>query len=233
MILKNLVEEIRHDIGRTFIVGDIHGCYDEFIQQLDEVGFNFDEDLCIAVGDLVDRGDKSLDCFNLIYKSWFKTVRGNHEQFCLDSVKYDMEQDIKDFHIRHGGEWFYKLPDDVMRKIADDINDLPVALILNRNDKKYLILHGDMPSSFKNLDDLKSGLESTSQELHTNTILLGRRLIDQIRKIGYVEPFGGVDQVFFGHSVVHKVQNKANYTFLDTGCFLKESWSKLTMMEVN
>ena len=83
MILKNLVKEITHNTGRVFIIGDLHGCYDDFLAKLEEVGFNFDEDLCLSVGDLVDRGKQSLDCFNLIYKSWFKAVRGIMNSFVL------------------------------------------------------------------------------------------------------------------------------------------------------
>lgn len=237
MIIKNLVKEITHNTGRIFIVGDLHGCYDEFIQNLDDVGFNFDEDLCLSVGDLVDRGDKSLDCFNLIYKSWFKAVRGNHEQFCADYITYsndDVDGGLREFHESNGGAWFYKLPIDVMKNIADDVLDLPVALIVNHMDKKYLILHGDMPSTVKNLDELVDVLNSSNQEMYMNTILMGRRLINHISRVGHVDAFFGVDKVFFGHTVIPNVVVKENYVFLDTGAVFKNEYDfcRLTMMEI-
>lgn len=238
MILKNLVKEITHNTGRVFIIGDLHGCYDDFLAKLEEVGFNFDEDLCLSVGDLVDRGKQSLDCFNLIYKSWFKAVRGNHEQFCADyftSIENDVDSELKQSHLANGGEWFYKLPDDVMKKIADDVNDMPIALILNRGDKKYLVMHGDMPSTFLNIDDLKSGLQSSNQETYMNTILWGRRLIKRIINLGTPSGFSGVDKVYFGHTVIPDVKQSLNYVFLDTGCVFKEyyPWAKLTMLEID
>lgn len=50
--------------GRLFVVGDIHGCYDLLMQQLERVQFNFEKDLLIAVGDLVDSGPDSLKCLS-------------------------------------------------------------------------------------------------------------------------------------------------------------------------
>lgn len=42
--------------GRLYAVGDIHGCYSLLMARLNQIGFNFDNDLLVAVGDLVDRG---------------------------------------------------------------------------------------------------------------------------------------------------------------------------------
>ncbi|MDC5690013.1 metallophosphoesterase, partial [Acinetobacter baumannii] len=60
-LTKSLIEtyDASH-VSRLFVVGDIHGCYDEFMDELIEVSFNFEEDMVISVGDLVDRGKDSL-----------------------------------------------------------------------------------------------------------------------------------------------------------------------------
>lgn len=237
--MNNLVKEITHNTGRVFIIGDLHGCYDDLIRKLDEVGFNYDEDLCLSVGDLVDRGPKSLDCFNLVYRSWFKAVRGNHEQFCADyfeACANGVGDQLRDSHASNGGLWFYQLPDDVMRVIADEINNMPVALILNRGDKKYLVVHGDLPFIWYSLDDLKSGLSSSNQETYMNTILWGRKLIKNIFNSDYhIKQFDGVEKVYFGHTVIPEVKERLNYVFIDTGCVFKDQypWAKLTMIEIN
>lgn len=238
MNMNNLVKEITHNTGRVFVIGDLHGCYDVLIKKLDDVGFNYDEDLCLSVGDLVDRGPKSLDCFNLTYKSWFKAVRGNHEQFCSDyllACQNNLETELRNSHVANGGEWFYKLPVDVMRKIANDVNDMPIALILNRGEKKYLVVHGDLPSHWRNLDDLVSGLNSPNQELYVNTVLWGRKLIKNVLNINYqLKPFEGVEKVYFGHTVNQKVEERMNYAFIDTGCVFNAyyPWANLTMIEI-
>lgn len=84
MIDQKYIEEITRNTGRTFVIGDLHGELDKLYEAMEHVDFNYDEDLIISVGDLVDRGPNSLECFNLVYKSWFKSVRGNHEQFFLE-----------------------------------------------------------------------------------------------------------------------------------------------------
>jgi len=52
--------------GKLYVVGDIHGCYDLLMSRLIEIGFNFENDLLVAVGDLVDRGIQNIECVNLI-----------------------------------------------------------------------------------------------------------------------------------------------------------------------
>ncbi|MBV6452010.1 MAG: Bis(5'-nucleosyl)-tetraphosphatase, symmetrical [Anaerolineales bacterium] len=40
---------------QTLVVGDIHGCFDEFQALLDKAGLT-DDDSIVSVGDCVDRG---------------------------------------------------------------------------------------------------------------------------------------------------------------------------------
>lgn len=46
--------------GKDYIIGDIHGCYDELIIALRYINFNFDHDRLFCVGDVVDRGTVDL-----------------------------------------------------------------------------------------------------------------------------------------------------------------------------
>lgn len=65
----------------TYFVGDLQGCYDELQCLLEKVKFDPSQDKLYLVGDLVARGDKSLQCLRLV-KSLGKaaqTVLGNHD----------------------------------------------------------------------------------------------------------------------------------------------------------
>lgn len=66
---------------KRLVVGDIHGCFDEFMLLLDKAGIG-DQDEVISVGDLVDRGPKSFEVVQYFMerKNHFFSVRGNHEQ---------------------------------------------------------------------------------------------------------------------------------------------------------
>ena len=65
----------------TYIVGDLHGCYDELRLLLDKVHFEPMYDRLYLVGDLVARGDKSLECLRFVKSlgATAQTVLGNHD----------------------------------------------------------------------------------------------------------------------------------------------------------
>ncbi|MGR3807392.1 Bis(5'nucleosyl)-tetraphosphatase, ApaH [Pasteurella testudinis DSM 23072] len=65
----------------TYIVGDLQGCFDELQLLLDKVRFEPQQDELWLVGDLVARGDKSLECLRFIkgLGESAKTVLGNHD----------------------------------------------------------------------------------------------------------------------------------------------------------
>ena len=69
--------------GKVYAVGDIHGCYNLLMNRLGEIGFDFENDLLVAVGDLVDRGIQNEECVNLIDQPWFTSVKGNHEDLVI------------------------------------------------------------------------------------------------------------------------------------------------------
>ena len=63
----------------VFIVGDIHGCFDELRVLLTQAGFNKDRDQLMTTGDIVGRGPKSLDTIKFIRENGAVTVLGNHD----------------------------------------------------------------------------------------------------------------------------------------------------------
>ena len=65
---------------RYLVVGDIHGCWNELDNLLNQLNFNYNSDVLICVGDLIDRGPDSLTVYLnfLTTKNWY-SVMGNHD----------------------------------------------------------------------------------------------------------------------------------------------------------
>jgi serine/threonine protein phosphatase 1 len=72
--------------GRDFLIGDLHGCYDELMKLLNYVKFDPQFDRLFATGDLIDRGPKSVECLDLLSKPWFFSVLGNHEDLLIEKI---------------------------------------------------------------------------------------------------------------------------------------------------
>lgn len=105
---------------RVIVVGDIHGCFDEFMTLLSECEYSPD-DIVVATGDLNDRGHKIRETL-----MWFRntqgayTVEGNHEnkyrRYLLGNpVKIangldDTLEQCGDFSPTEWSAWFGSLP---------------------------------------------------------------------------------------------------------------------------
>ncbi|MEV0128611.1 metallophosphoesterase family protein [Dactylosporangium sp. NPDC050688] len=100
-------------MGRTVIVGDIHGCFDELMELLDAVRLCPD-DLLVSVGDLVDRGPKPAEVV-----AYFRqrpnsvALMGNHERKHVRGV-FSYAQEITRLQLGDGYaaavEWMRTLP---------------------------------------------------------------------------------------------------------------------------
>lgn len=76
---------------RTLVIGDIHGCWDEFQELLEKAGVT-DDDQIIAIGDLVNRGPRNkkvLDFFRKQKHPNAQAIIGNHERGHIKVARED------------------------------------------------------------------------------------------------------------------------------------------------
>lgn len=66
-------------MGRTIIIGDVHGCLEEFRALLTLVSYELGRDRAVQLGDLMDRGPDPVGCVRLAQEQRIEVLRGNHE----------------------------------------------------------------------------------------------------------------------------------------------------------
>ena len=210
--------------GKLYAVGDIHGCYNLLMSRLKEIGFDFENDLLVAVGDLVDRGTQNIECIELLSKPWFTSVRGNHEDLCIGGLH---NESYKRCHVANGGEWFYMLDGQAMYNIAKTFAGLPVVLEVNHNGKKYGFVHGHIEQN--NWDEFKETFtqEPTAFRDPSELAMWGRDRLDEDKK--QYTHVSGVDAVIMGHTVTQKPCKRDNCYWIDTGAV---HWGTITILDL-
>lgn len=217
--------------GKLYAVGDIHGCYNLLMNRLKEIVFDFENDLLVAVGDLVDRGTQNEECVSLIDEPWFTSVKGNHEDLVIMG---DVNRSYSNCHIQNGGEWFYELDYQVQREIIKKLKTLPIALEINHKGRKFGFVHGHIEQN--NWDEFKSILNNFDQAQHiikkerspTELAMWGRdRLDEENQQYTHVS---GVDAVIMGHTVTQKPCKRDNCYWIDTGAV---HWGTMTILDLS
>lgn len=203
------VHKIPTDVN-VYIVGDIHGCYDLLITQLLLVGFNFDKDICFGVGDLVDRGPQNEQCISLVHEPWFYTVRGNHEDYCLQGAT-DYRIEVHHRRSNNGGEWLYKYPKSERVELLKPLEVLPYMIEIQYLDKIVGIVHADMPIHDWDVTKIMVKEEWNDRAM-TDHLTWGRNLVYQ----KHCE-IANAEYVFMGHTIVQNPHIVGNAIFIDTG----------------
>ncbi|HHP0322650.1 metallophosphoesterase [Acinetobacter baumannii] len=226
----NLIEHYDKPIeGRLFVVGDLHGCYTLLMNKLKEIEFNFQQDLLVSVGDLVDRGSENLECLSLIDKPWFKAIRGNHEQMCIEAT---FDKEMKDMHSHHGGAWLYELPIHLQQTIVEQCRNLPIILEIQHNHKVYGFVHADI--HMNNWEEFKQEVQKNDyfiegEQSAIQIALWHRGRVRFSKHNPSYKTVLGIDEIYFGHTVIKEPIQHHNCFFIDTGAVFG---GKLTIKEL-
>jgi predicted phosphodiesterase len=109
-------------------LGDIHGNYQALITVLDDLQ-SWQPDLVLVLGDIVNRGPRSKDCFDLIREksadpTWH-VIKGNHEGYVLNFEDPDFSRQGVDFALRQVIYWTYQT---LARKDLNQLSQLPIEI---------------------------------------------------------------------------------------------------------
>lgn len=169
---------------RRFVVGDIHGCYDELKDLLEKVKFS-ESDILYGVGDYCDRGKQNLDVLRFLMSlPNFVGVIGNHDIWpyqYLEADLYDkrLSRDVEQAWYYNGGGFTLKEFRDLDTfekiKIKNWYGNLKFQIDL----EDVVIIHTASPNTqsdkYKNLD-LKTMLSENLCEKDYDSFVWDRSL---------------------------------------------------------
>jgi serine/threonine protein phosphatase 1 len=182
-----------------------------------------------SVGDLADRGPESERALEYLEKPWFHAVRGNHEQFLLDSLD---DRDTQLLWLVNGGGWFDQASNSVQRAFVRAFSGLPYVVEIETRDGVVGIVHADVPPGLS-----WSGMVAKVQSGDPQVLqgLLWSRHRALARDTSKVE---GISHVFCGHTPVRpSARVVGNVHLIDQGAVFGLSQgmpeSGLTMVSID
>lgn len=182
-------------MSKIYVIGDIHGCYDEFIELTQQIGIT-DEDLIISLGDIVDRGNKSLELYHYFKNRQNSIVlMGNHERKHLNGVLSYAQEIVK---VQFGNEY---------EEFIQWLETLPYYY----DSADALIVHAFFEHD-KEISEQKEEVLAGSTS--------GTRYLEQKYEEGqYWSDFYCIDKpIIYGHHVVGEAPKIKNNTYgIDTG----------------
>lgn len=218
--------------GRDFVVADIHGHFADLERELAARRFDPARDRLVAVGDLVDRGPQSARALEFLAKSWFFSVRGNHEQAMLDWLQPLLAGEtparVREAAARHaafGGDWIVVLLQRATRGDLDDarrwqqaLRALPLAIEIPRRGERIGIVHATVPGGdWAMFTDPEAPADGdaplSAREL---AVLWQRRPLDDTPE----RRVRGIDRVYAGHNVVGRREQIGNLHLIETAVWL-------------
>ncbi|MCM5703434.1 metallophosphoesterase [Larsenimonas salina] len=197
--------------GRDFVVGDLHGEYDQLMALLEEVQFDKTCDRLFAVGDLIDRGPDSMKCLALMREPWFFSVQGNHEAMAIKAMNGEMWHQWQE----NGGRWVLKQnPPEVAALLKEAVAKMAIAYEIETGRGRVGIVHADPPLRWQ-------VLETQSEDVKRQSLWSRKRYSKKLET-----PVEGIDAVIVGHTIVASPVMLGNVRYIDTGAFTS---NKLTL----
>ena len=199
-------------MGRTIIVGDVHGCASELQALLDDVRFSAGDRL-VFVGDLVARGPSSLGVLDIARQTGAIIVRGNHEQKLLDwrrnkktpisRLHLDVAESLRavDWTLLETSPLWVDLPEHSARVVHAGV--VPGTPIEEQD-----------PLDLLNMRTIRVGRVARLGRIHHG----GDSRADDPNAVLWGELYGGPVHVIFGHNACPGLQLHPFATGLDTGC---------------
>jgi serine/threonine protein phosphatase 1 len=229
---------------KEFVVGDIHGAYKALEQCLKRSGFDYENDVLIQLGDIVDGYPDAFECVEELLKiKNLISIKGNHDQWFDEFIKTDFHPYYWTYggkgtlisYLKHAGKegrYFATGSGFKTSFVSTDIPDSHKKIFRNQllyhiDDMNRCFVHGGFVRNVPFLHQAKS-------EYYWNRSLWSEALDQQQGDDDDFTIATKFSEIFIGHSpTTHWGADKPltafNITNLDTGA---GHTGRLTIMDV-
>lgn len=214
----------------TYVMSDLHGCYDLFQKMLKTITFS-QEDMLYIIGDVIDRGEEGIKILlEVMERPNIRLLMGNHEYLMavlLSNIKVPIERStVLDDGIQRGLQlWlddggrptflhFLELTPDVQRQVLRFLVKLPLYTEISNNGKDFVLVH----SGLENFA-LSRKLESYT----ANELLFQRNNLGQVCFPDKTILVGHTPTFVFGKEQAGKILHWNQYINVDCGCVYPQS----------
>lgn len=142
---------------RRFVIGDIHGNYLALLELLNTINFDYDNDMLISLGDIVDGWPQTFECIELLMKiKNLILIKGNHDEWFINHSKIILSGELFDNYWKQQDAiiWFSNGGQDTIKSyeignnhyhIDKHIEFLNGALNYHIDDDNNLFIHAGYP----------------------------------------------------------------------------------------
>ena len=221
IIRESLWNNRKDEHGPFDIIGDVHGCYDELVILLEELGYQVDGETvtppagrkAVFLGDLVDRGPKTPQVLRLVMgmvtAGTAICVPGNHD------MKLKKALDGKNVQRKHGlAESMEQLDTETpefREQVRDFIDNLVSHYVLN--DGKLVVAHAGMREDMAGRASGKVRGFALFGETTGETDEFGLPV-----RHNWAAEYRGAATVVYGHTPVPEPEWLNRTINIDTGC---------------
>ena len=206
-----------------YVMSDLHGMYDKFIEMLELINFSEEDELYI-LGDIFDRGEGSINILEYIWSSKnIFLIKGNHEEMFEKCY-----EDMSNLHLwlsNGGGNTYFSLIEkgqDFMDKTYRYIKKLPLIL----NIDEYILAHAGLyiPDNCEDLS-IEEIIDLQTEEY----LLWDRELANNDKYIkGYTIILGHTPTISLNNEA--KIITKKGKILIDCGAVFEARQGKLSCL---
>jgi len=173
---------------RRLLLGDIHGMKDYLEDVLEQCEFDYENDLLIQIGDIVDRGPEPFECMKILDKvKNLILIRGNHDEALIS--KLTTGQSYMGDHPQNGQDITLQLYYDADASERVWIKDfLKRQVDYHLTEDNRLFVHGGIPG-----DEELEDVFHWDREMLTEAM----RLLPMGMKPTYTKKY---DKIYIGHT---------------------------------